>query len=35
MTFECDESPIKVGTNAEFRATLNKYTDGGFHEIFG
>lgn len=28
MTFECDESPIKVGTNAEFRATLNKYTDG-------
>lgn len=28
MTFECKESPINIGTNAEFRATLNKYTDG-------
>ncbi|WP_365906963.1 Ig-like domain repeat protein [uncultured Methanobrevibacter sp.] len=28
MTFECDESPISVGTDAEFRVTLNKYTDG-------
>ena len=28
MTFECKESPINIGTNAEFKATLNKYTDG-------
>ena len=28
MTFECDESPIQVGTNAMFRVSLNRYTDG-------
>ncbi len=28
MTFECEESPIQVGTNAMFNVSLNSYTDG-------
>ena len=27
MNFECEEYPIQVGTNAEFKASLNRYTD--------
>lgn len=29
MTFTCDESPIPVGTNSKFTASLNHYTNGG------
>ena len=28
MNFECGESPIQVGTDAEFKVSLNRYTDG-------